>query len=321
MQEGASSRLWHSRLHDEPPPRTTRSVTQETHTLLRTRTPEPNRQSTWPGRGRTLSSSIDKMPRDQPRLSARGLETIVTTCAVAFAGATVYLFRRVRLLEARLTSTAKLHLEALMTLQNTLDEVAHEVVNMKPAEDPPLRAANLSVQLPQPPRVAAASSTSSELTQHDERGYQTADEDVEGEPFPAAVAVAAPRGDATRDSPVRVEDWAARSVMVSGGSWSCVDDSGGSGVACAAGCSSASAECSSASASSSGEDEASAARKAAAAALLVRADSMYESREYEQLSELLGGVLSGGGEEVADILWRRARALKVRNGSPSMSIG
>ena len=69
----------------------------------------------------------------------RVFDTVMATCAVAFAGISVYLFRRLRLLEARLTSTAKLHLSALTTLQNTMDAVATEVVQLRPADPPPLR--------------------------------------------------------------------------------------------------------------------------------------------------------------------------------------
>ena len=223
----------------------------------------------------------------------RVFDTVMATCAVAFAGISVYLFRRLRLLEARLTSTAKLHLSALTTLQNTMDAVATEVVQLRPADPPPLRHVSLAVQAPpNPPRVGASSSCSSDRGSiENDRGYHTADEDVDGEPYPAAAQSAMPtRGEATRDSPVRIEAWAARSVMGGDGSWSCVD---GGGAAPS-------------SSTASGMDEAASAKQAAEAAILARVDSMYLEQEYDNAFELLAGA----ADETAEVLWRKTRVLK-----------
>ena len=225
---------------------------------------------------------------------------------------------------------------ALQKLAHRLEEVAAEALALRysptfqtdsPASIPQLRAV-FAASAPEPPYVFADQRMPSwgETT---DSGYKTADEGPEEDEVitpleprralpPAPCAVADPylpphRGtddfvDAADDSgdeasvdvssPAR--DWASRSVMGEGGSWSCID----SGTSYAGGRTDSLLM----QPESCAALEACAALEECAAAeniMLSKADELYKRQEYEAAAGMLAG-----SEQSVEVQWRRCRLMK-----------
>ena len=249
-----------------------------------------------------------------PSMSGRIRLAVEALVGVTVVGLCAYVARRVRMLELRLRASQNEQRAAVLALQHRMDTMVTEwrtvdrgsMSGRRGVASVPSAAHSCSGERSAAStairRAPSFESISSRATD-DERGYKTADEDLVDEAEREAKEALAV------ESPLRVDAWAARSV-VGDASWSCVDggaSDGGSGGRASAGGGGGSGGSGGGSGveSPAGDSEEVAARAAALTAILVRVDAMYGNQEYEAAAELLAG-----GEQSAEVLWRRCRVLK-----------
>lgn len=135
-----------------------------------------------------------------PRLVLAVEAVFITSWAVA----TAYLLRRVRRLEKVVaTSATEAQLEQLTHRLAALEQKVDTSRRLPPPPAPVAASASFGAQ-----SATIARAPSWESMKTDEQGYKTADEDID-------------EGAEVASSPVKIDDWAARSVY-GDNSWSCV---------------------------------------------------------------------------------------------------